>query len=136
MGTNYDWRSNPCPTCGHSEEVKHIGKSSAGWCFALHVYPAEGINDLADWITRWNAGAIYDEYDRKISRDDMISTITARSMPDRGQETLAWYRENHAQPGPNGLARHKVERERALGYGSGCIGHGDGTWDLIIGEFS
>jgi len=36
---------------------------------------------------------------------------------------------NQAEPGPDGLARHKVNDGH-------CIGHGEGTWDLIIGEFS
>ena len=39
-----------------------------------------------------------------------------------------WVQNHHAIPGPNGLLRHRI--------GEHCIGHGDGTWDLIRGEFS
>ena len=36
---------------------------------------------------------------------------------------------NYAEPGPNGLVRAKIN-------GVHCIGHGEGTWDYITGEFS
>ena len=55
MGTNYYLYegSEACPTCKRPFEPLHIGKSSAGWCFSLHVIPEEGINTLDDWRTRW-----------------------------------------------------------------------------------
>jgi len=54
MGTNYYlYPASPCKACGRSYEAKHIGKSSAGWCFLLHVIPEEGINDLEDWKKLW-----------------------------------------------------------------------------------
>ena len=31
-------------------DVLHIGKSSSGWCFSLHVIPEQGINSLQDWV--------------------------------------------------------------------------------------
>lgn len=38
MGTNYYLHSqDPCEHCGRSYPELHIGKSSAGWVFALHV---------------------------------------------------------------------------------------------------
>ena len=38
MGTNYYWQeSEPCAACGRGYEQVHVGKSSAGWCFSLHV---------------------------------------------------------------------------------------------------
>lgn len=127
MGTNYYLRYNQCEKCGHLEE-KHIGKSSVGWCFALHVYPDEGINDLLEWEVLWKIGDIYDEYERKITSAEMKRIITERkwkgTVLDRG-----WYFSNNAEPGPNGLARSKID-------GSHCIGHGAGTWDLEVGDFS
>lgn len=45
MGTNYYVYA---PT--NHNNGKHFGKRSAGWDFALHVYPDEGINCLEDWL--------------------------------------------------------------------------------------
>ena len=110
MGTNYYWHMNPCPHCGHPEEKLHIGKSSAGWCFSLHIIPERGINDLDDWKELWKEGngKIIDEYSEEIPIDKMLEIIT--------------------DFGPNGLLRHKVD-------GKFCVGNGKGTWDLIRGEF-
>lgn len=129
MGTNYYMEPQaPCETCKRPFEQKHIGKSSAGWCFGLHVYPEDGINDLADWIREWSKSGsrIVDEYGKAVTLDEMEQRVTKRSgrSPD-----AAFYSENHAVPGPNGLVRSQVD-------GRHCIGHGAGTWDLLIGEFS
>ena len=131
MGTNfYLHEQSPCPTCGREYDRLHIGKSSAGWCFALHVDPDAGIHDLPDWEARWaKPGAvILDEYDRLLSPSDMRLIVMARArMGSETPEDWYWYFVNDATPGPEGLARRKLGRH--------CIGHGDGTWDLITGEF-
>ncbi len=116
MGTNYYLKGKACPVCKH-EEGLHIGKSSAGWCFGLHVYPddewAEEPNgkpkSLADWVERFNNPiyTIEDDYGTAVSPSDMIDNITIRSHP-------------------RGLSRHT---------GLGCIGLGEGTYDLMVGEF-
>lgn len=49
MGTNYYLQKNVCGCCGRPEKQIHIGKSSAGWAFALRVYPHDGIKDYDDW---------------------------------------------------------------------------------------
>jgi hypothetical protein len=132
MGTNYYLRENICEHCGRSDEPTHIGKSSAGWCFALHVYPDQGIHDLPDWESRWATAphaVIKDEYGRELSADEMRLIIMAR-VGITQPPTSSWLHENHAVAGPAGLVRHLIG-----GY-SNCIGHGAGTWDLIAGEFS
>jgi len=107
MGTNFYWIKNKCDHCGHSPEHRHIGKSSTGWCFALHVIPEEGINSLEDWLVRLAAeGSIVDEYDEPITLEDLIRIITQRD---------------------NNRKRHEDDS---------CIDHGSGTWDLIKGNFS
>ena len=120
-----------CAACGRvdDEEELHIGKSSGGWCFSLNVHPDQDIHDLADWERRWElpGSIIRDEYQEVISTKEMYSVITQRyggSLPF----PAGWMEMNSAEPGPNGLARHKV--------GNHCIGHGAGTWDLIPGQFT
>lgn len=140
MGTNYYLHENTCKHCGRSDERLHIGKSSAGWCFALRIHPDQGINDLPDWGERWNRGIIKNEYGDVISPEDMLSAITERESPmpfdDRlyGNGPFQYSCEadmlarNFAERGPNNLLRHRISRD--------VVGHGSGTWDLIEGDFS
>lgn len=144
MGTNYyailEEKEHDCPTCsrpGYMEIIRwHIGKSSLGWCFSLHVgSPNEPHipRSLTEWKEVWSKSLrIVDEYGREITPDDMLRIVTQRQgiePPVREKHLdLGWYRSNHAQPGPNHLARHVLDTH--------CVGHGEGTWDLITGEFS
>lgn len=131
MGTNYYlYQKPPCAKCGRPFKSKHIGKSSGGWCFSLHVIPTDGIEDLTDWQKLWRKkGAfILDEYGDRVDTIQMQKIITNRSWKGGEPNTPQWYAQNFAEPGPHGLARHSI--------GHGCIGHGKGTWDLIVGEFS
>lgn len=132
MGTNYYWHSEPpCPTCGHANEPKHIGKSSAGWVFALHVYPEEGINDLSDWIERFfQSPNIKDEYGCAVPVADMLKEILMRGRKDGHPKDFPWA-ENFAMPGPRGLVRADPSRS-AHRY----LRHGAGTWDCHVGDFS
>lgn len=118
MGTNYYLKGRPA---GAEVEGLHIGKSSAGWCFALHVYPDGvvnavdepvfgAINDLSDWIPLFVRHGVVDEYAREIDVHALIDVITKREHP-------------------NGLQRHEVEQYR-------CLGPGAGTWDRMVGDFS
>lgn len=131
MGTNYYWEEKPpCKTCERPYEDRHIGKSSGGWCFALHVYPDEGINTLEDWKELWSNGAIQDEYGDKVSKAEMLKVITNRSWCNRGTGiTKEFLEDNHAILGPNYLLRSKID-------GRYCISYGLGTWDNLIGDFS
>ena len=115
----------------------------SGWHFSLHVIPEEGINNLDDWmeILKSSEGQIKDEYDQDVTLEEMLNVITNRSWPtswdDRKwiQTTFQPYANeeefhirNYSERGLNNLCRH------ALGYH--CIGHGPGTYDYIVGEFS
>jgi hypothetical protein len=131
MGTNYYWYPEPpCQCCGREFDEIHIGKSSGGWCFSLHVIPESGIKDLGDWVHLWHndGSVIRNEYNEIITPEEMYKKITERSWNPSGKLTMDWYRENYAEPGPNNLARASIDNRH-------CIGHGEGTWDLIIGEF-
>lgn len=103
MGTNY-----------YVETVlgrTHVGKSSAGWCFSLHV--TENIRSLDEWISclLWaknTGGKIVDEYGKEHSLSEFLIVVIQRS--------------------PDSL-RHDID-------GRHCVGHGPGRWDLLEGEFS
>lgn len=136
MGTNYYLKTEekpPCECCKrpYPSEDLHIGKSSGGWCFSLHVIPEDGINSLEDWQQRWSAPGVWieNEYGEKVTPEQMLKSITERGRPERLDDwTDADYRRNHAVPGPHFLARHAI--------GDHCIGHGPGTYDYITGWFS
>ena len=143
MGTNYYWiPKEPCECCKRPYEPIHIGKSSAGWCFGLHVIPADeakwvenvpetGINSLADWLGLWaTGGEIVDENNSDISPAEMFGIIMNRCWPTRGNVRHdGIFRSQHSSPGPNGLLRHRIDCVF-------CIGHGEGTYDFLIGDFS
>jgi len=131
MGTNYYLHQEPCPHCKHQPEPLHIGKSSGGWCFSLHVIPELGLNSLEDWKELCQDQYTYtikDEYGYIISLQKLLGIITERSQKRVPQDNFDFER-NYAEPGPNGLVRSKIDGER-------CLGHGEGTWDYIIGDFS
>lgn len=137
MGTNYYVKTNDCKCCGRNDE-KHIGKSSGGWAFALHVYPEDGINNLDDWlkILSANPNSIKDEYEKSISLEELVSIITERKwegfpfrlVPFGYFSWRDFHEKNNSEEGPNGLLRHRL--------GNDCVSHGSGTWDCIVGEFS
>lgn len=150
MGTNYYWRlrnqpetpaSKPCPHCGHTSEPEverdegiHIGKSSGGWCFALRVYPGElvcgwKIHTLSDWlhaIRSDDSREVVNEYGEVLDYDALHEIILNRSGKEPGPGFD--YVRNHAVSGPRGLVRHSLD-----GF---CIQHGEGTYDLVVGDFS
>ena len=136
MGTNYYLgEKDPCRECGRPYEQLHIGKSSFGWHFSLHVIPEMEINNLEDWKKVWKGKKIFDEYGLKISWVKMLSIITERKGTNNSMEKPYGYESweefhkvNHSEFGINGLIRSKI--------GSFCIGHGEGTYDYKVGYFS
>lgn len=115
----------------------HIGKSSGGWCFGLHVDQTIEIEDrlirirsLDDWQHVMNLPGIRinNEYGDQISSSEMVDIITKRQgLPvPVSKDFLA---QNSASLGPNNLLRHRLD-------GRHCVGHGNGTYDLIVGDFS
>jgi hypothetical protein len=139
MGTNYYWTrtDNYCDQCKRFDVIEklHIGKSSVGWCFSVHVYPDREAPDgkfspivsLDDWKKLWaSGGIIQDDNDEKITLGDMLAVITERGGPDRND---SFYRERRALKGPNNLLRHRLDDGMT-------VGHGEGTWDYVEGEFS
>lgn len=136
MGCNYYLKYTlPCHCCGRAFDDLHIGKSSAGWYFALHVIPELGVDTLDDWRNLWSApGAIIlDEFYRLVSISDLELIITVRqgklsrcAVGYASEEEL--HRVNHSEWGDNYLLRSRL--------GRGCIGHGEGPWSYFTGDFS
>ncbi len=133
MGTNYYLKTQPpCPHCfrpyGDEGRGLHIGKSSAGWVFGLHVYPAdereilpgiESIEDLPDWLPLFEKYGVINEYGATCTPAYMIDVITERSHP------------NGLRRRTPGSAPYMTDRENG-----NCSKHGAGTWDLCPYEFS
>ena len=123
MGTNYYLHAADCAPL-------HVGKSSAGWVFALRVHPDLEIHTYNDWLSVWANPKvdIRDQYGTSLSVDEMRRTIQERSWPQGDLHRPEILRRNSAEPGPNGLLRNPVRPGH-------CIGHGPGTWDLFECDF-
>src|SRR2546426_12067923 len=83
MGTNYylNLKGNFIERMQDKQPITlHIGKSSGGWCFSLHVIPERGINSLRDWYRLWrrDCNVIKNEYGDVMSIREMLSVITER----------------------------------------------------------
>jgi hypothetical protein len=142
MGTNYFLTFNGTMMdrlVENSVKELHIGKSSMGWCFGLHVIPELGLNSLRDWyrVLSKKQNVITNEYREVISIASMLAIITERRSNFKAPEIKTasdqqdldrYLHANHAALGPNGLLRHKRD--------SLCIGHGTGPWDLMNGDYS
>lgn len=123
MGTNYylhEPSETRCPTCGHDPEngPLHIGKSSFGWRFALHIIPEQKILTLDDWKARWNKDGvkIFNEYEEEITPEKMLAVIT-----ERGPGNYC--------PKDRELSNHNVD-------GIHCVESGSNSYDYILGDFS
>jgi len=117
MGTNYyvSETIDICPHCNSkikSENVfgYHIGKSSGGWCFALHVDVDAGIKNLEDMNVFLIDKKIIDEYGKSITFEKLLNVIFRIGFRNRNQSEFE---------------RHE-----------NCVGHGEGPYDYISGEFS
>lgn len=161
MGTNYylveknterDEEDDIAKMLEPSHILLHIGKSSAGWCFSLHVYPERGINNIQDWKNFLKEQsldnedfAIINEYYEYMSITSLFDIIENRRSDQSWEDFDEKLRDpntifynyhslnefldkNTAIKGPNNLLRHRISNH--------CIGHGEGTYDYIIGEFS
>lgn len=67
----------------------HIGKSSCGWKFCLHIYPNHNINSFKDWydILQNDEYIITDEYNEVISINKMINIITKKPRVYKKEDT-------------------------------------------------
>jgi hypothetical protein len=126
MGPNYNILIEP--KRGKETEELHIGKSSMGWVFSLHVYPERGIRTLYDWLPLLldSGNVIQDEYGRNVSGEHILKQITCRSRSGPVDWSVNDWDMNSAEPGPNNLVRGKANDNRTPG---------EGTWDYCDYEF-
>lgn len=80
MGTNYYVVEDVCPHCNRGADKIHIGKSSGGWPFTVHVIPENGINSWQDWHTFLKDKNIQDEYGRNVSLDELNELVVSKRM--------------------------------------------------------
>ena len=79
MGTNYYQIIDCCEKCGRGSEEVHIGKSSMGWPFSVHILPEEGINNWGDWYTRLSkGGVIKDEYGGIVALEELNALVISK----------------------------------------------------------
>ena len=147
MGTNYYLRKKNYKDnrFDRSDIGLHIGKSSDGWSFSLHVVPGVAEN-LEDWKVLWSCRpfVIVDEYGTQVSKEEMLSIVTERGKlsPEHKYSGLKrrlpeipedeWDQKTH-------LRRHIPE----FNYAVKCnefrreynkINWGEG-YDLLVGEW-
>lgn len=129
----------------------HLGKSSSGWRFSLHVYPEIGIMNWNDVLNKivLNSIEILDEYGDAIPVQDFIRIATDRKshkaefpikVCPRGKRLGEWIEvwsddEYFEQTGyrldKHGLNIHPIDRDHCIGNGSE-----NETFDYIVGNFS
>lgn len=168
MGTNFYLHKplqNACEHCGRHDpkEEIHLGKSSAGWCFSLHVYPSgdKGVppistwDEMKDWLEgQLSAGAaIRSQYNEDYSLDDLEKVVTKRSCL-KNWDTDWWAPkpfgttsdgEPFVLPGYTSEKHFHHSNQSKRGPNGllrhqvdewHCIGNGPGTYDYIVGAFS
>jgi len=111
MSTNYYAIYDECDcTCDHCSKkgmAYHLGKSSTGWAFALHIEPSMNLYDLEDIITFLiqKKATIIDERNSYCSLEDWLGLVV----------------DLHPE------VKHREDGKRCL--------VGSGTFDLLEGEF-
>lgn len=151
MSTSYYLHLNTCKQCKIPLGSLHIGTSSEGWYFSLHVenikmYPEQLagtvrandnghiIQSLDDWKTLFadNNNTIVDEYGRDVSVDDMLKIICERSAPDRPSDWEVGRKlSGECEIGVNNLLRQKTNWFRCMSHAPNNL-----PYSHMVGSFS
>lgn len=137
-------RSQPAATQNQLMRL-HIGLDSAGWNFALHAYPDKGISTWADWLDVFEQNSdlqIIDEYGLPVPVSEFIDIVTKR-QPLSSPFSKEFLKRNQCTVSEYGLASAYLDLEAisslatcpAQRVTTGCISHGEGTWEMLIGDF-
>ena len=148
MGTNYYLhikKPDQKVVTPMSFNTYHIGKSSYGWAFSLHVDEYEGVNSLQDLKNKiLEAGenaTIQDEYGNIFTLDELLSVILDRSWGNYCASEEEFKTSKHMFPDDFLTStRHKIYKSmrRHTIDGRFCVGWSseEETYDLIKGSFS
>lgn len=113
----------------------HIGKSSFGWTFSLHIKPPfiNGIKEIERFLSLQSVH-VEDQNKNILTKDEMLSIIYNRIGEDKwwNEITQEWLDQRDAIKDPRNLVRFKVGD---IDVHVKCIGYEDGPWDLIVGDF-
>ena len=111
-------------------ETLHIGKSSWGWTFSLHVIPEKGLECWRDWEeVLVGSRRIYNEEGEDVSLEELRETVLhrARKLSDedkaRMEETARRY-------------GYFLDRRTWLFRGNESNKGEDGDYSMMEGEFS
>lgn len=130
-------KQDKCLHCNRAYEPVLIGQDSAGWAFALFVYPSLEIYDIDDWVKLWSSEdmKIIDEYGTIIDKERMYIKIVSKISLNKGappsqqmlDKNFASYDMNHY------LLRADIKKlEAKYGKNNPCIANGKGTYDLYV----
>jgi hypothetical protein len=128
VGTNYYFRND--------EGIYwHVGKSSLGWCFAMHVdKDLKDITDLIRYLDEFLPDKIVDNNGTEYTAAELLGVILLRGVGEtpRSKRTDTYLRTNHAVLGPQGLLRYEIS------VTSRCVGHAIAGLpvDYVAGDFS
>ena len=112
-------------------ETLHIGKSSWGWTFSLHVIPEKGLECWRDWEeVLKDARRIYNEEGENVSLEELRETVLHRAR-ELNDEEKARMEEIAERDG------YFLDRRSWLFGGEDSRKQGeDGDYSIITGEFS
>lgn len=127
MSTNFYIHKNCCNYCNRFDKV-HVGKAARGWNFQIANDNFPDFEGLVTALAQ-NKDSIFNENGELVSFEDMVAIIAARTHYCSAWLKGPWLEENDAEPGLNGLARHKENFP-------GLVKHGKGTYDFFSGNFS
>lgn len=123
----------------------HIGKASAGWCFALHTFSSKdkaepSIGSLRDWVHFWatHEGRILDEYGARLSIDSMLQVILGRrrEVPQEAEARAQWLKKAQEDSYGGGVREEVGLLCATSRFGQTDVQPGDGPYDLCGYVFS
>jgi hypothetical protein len=82
MGTNYYAHLDVCKTCGSSEEVVHLGKSSAGWRFLFNFHAGRYYKDYPELLNFLDSEVdiIKTEYGEEVEINTFLALVLRKSI--------------------------------------------------------
>ena len=105
MGTNYYAIIDCCDKCGRGSDEMHIGKSSGGWPFSLHVIEDLGLDSWAKWkdFLIKNQYPIRNEYGERVALDFLDDLIVSKRGCANEPHVLQAYKERpkYCKPCPD-----------------------------------